>query len=332
MKSNTTYSLPDPRSVKKKATRDGYGEALIELGASNRNVWVLTGDLGESMRCTDFAAQYPDRFLDVGVAEQNLMGVAAGLALTGKVPFVSSFAVFSPGRNWDQLRVSVCYSRANVKIAGGHAGLLTGPDGATHQALEDIAITRVLPHMTVVVPCDALQAKQATLALATINGPAYIRLTREPMPQLVTHNMPFDLGHIQILRDGHDVTLIGTGPVLYEALKASDMLATMGIDAAVLNLHTIKPIDTSTLVKYARETGAFVTIEDHQIHGGMGSAVAECIVEQFPVPIEFVGVHDSFGQSGTAQNLYEYYGLTAQQIVIAAKKSLTRKNKRNFVQ
>lgn len=321
--------LPDishPGFVERKATREGYGEALVELGMKNKDVWVLTADLRESMRVGAFAKQFPDRFIECGVSEQNMMGVAAGLALSGKIPFVSSFGVFSPGRNWDQLRVSVCYSKANVKIAGGHTGLSTGPDGATHQALEDIAITRTLPNMTVVVPCDAIQAKKATLASSLHEKAVYIRLSREPMPIMTSEHTPFRIGKAQVMQEGSDVTIIASGPILYEAFVAREMLENYRVSVELINLHTIKPIDKEAIVKSAKKTKHVITCEDHQILGGVGSAVAEVLSQEFPVPIEMIGVKDQFGQSASARELWNHYGLTSKFIIQAVKKVLSIKN------
>ncbi|HSW89363.1 MAG TPA: transketolase family protein [Patescibacteria group bacterium] len=308
-----------------KSTRDGFGRALVELGAMNANVVALTADLSESTRVEEFAARFPERFFDVGVAEQNLMGVSAGLALSGKIPFAASYGVFSPGRNWDQLRVSVCYSNANVKIVSSHAGLMVGPDGATHQALEDIAITRVLPNMTVVVPCDFLESTKATHALADFSGPAYLRLCREPCIALTDESTPFSIGKANVMQLGSDVTIIGCGPILQEAIKAADLLRRDSISVELINLHTIKPIDVETLTASVKKTGCVVTVEDHQIIGGMGSAVAESLVKNFPVPIEFIGMQDSFGESGKPQELLEKYGMTAHWITRAVRQVIARK-------
>lgn len=310
-----------------KPTRDGYGEALLKLGKKNKNVVVVSADLGESMRTQAFAKAYPDRFIEVGVAEQNLVGVSAGLALSGKIPFATSYAVFSPGRSWDQLRVSVCYSKANVKIVGGHTGLTVGEDGATHQALEDIAITRVLPNLVVLVPCDFIEAEKATLAAAEYIGPVYLRLTREKSPTLTSPETPFKIGKAHILRAGSDITLIGCGPILGEALKAAEELAKAGISAEVINNSSIKPLDEMTLLTSIKKTLAVVTVEEHQVAGGLGSAVAELTSIHQPVPIEMIGMNDQFGESGTPAELWEKYHFTAQYIVAAAKKSLSRKQK-----
>jgi transketolase len=272
------------------------------------------------------AKAFPERFIECGVAEQNMMGVAAGLALSGKIPFATSYATFSPGRNWDQLRVSVCYSQANVKVIGCHTGVSVGPDGATHQALEDIALTRVLPNLTVVVPCDSIQAKQATLAIGNLVGPAYLRLTREKTPVIITEDTPFELGKAQIFREGTDVAIIGAGPVLYNAVVAAMELEKEGVSVCVVNLHTIKPIDTAAIIEVAKKCGAVVTLEEHQVMGGVGSAVAEVLVQNFPVPMEFVGMRDSFGESGEPEELIEKFGMGVGSIVGAVKQVIKRKS------
>ena len=308
------------------ASRDGYGKALVELGEKNPNVVVLTGDLSESTRSNWFAEKFPKRFIEVGVAEQNMMGIAAGLALSGKIPFVSSYATFNPGRNWDQLRVSVCYSMANVKVAGAHAGISVGPDGATHQALEDVAMTRVLPNLVVVIPCDAIEAKKATLAIAQeMKGPAYIRFGREKTPQFTTDQTPFKLGRAEVFREGSDVAIIGSGILVYNSLRAAVELAKEGIDCMVVNNHTIKPIDRKTIAGAAKKCGAVVTVEEHQINGGAGSAVIEVLAEECPVPVVRVGMQDSFGESGQPFELIEKYGMGVDSIIKAARKVLKKK-------
>lgn len=312
-------------TVEKKPTRDGYGQALLELGKSNPEVVVLTADLAESTRTLVFSQEFPERFIECGVAEQNMMGVAAGLALAGKIPFVSSYAVFSPGRSWDQLRVSVCYSKANVKIAGAHTGLSVGPDGATHQALEDIAITRVIPGLAVIAPCDAEEARKCTLAAADFVGPVYFRLTREKTPVITTKETPFEIGKAYVCREGYDVTLVACGPLLHAALMASETLAKQGIEAEVINCHTIKPLDSKTLLASFRKTLCAVTIEEHQVIGGLHGAVAEMSVKNFPIPIQAIGMPDSFGESGEPDELMAKYGLTAERIVKAAKQAVQKK-------
>ncbi len=308
-------------------TRQGFGEAVVELGKENPDVVVLTADLADSTKVGAFKKEFPERFFEVGVAEQNLMGVAAGLALSGKVPFISSYATFSPGRNWDQLRVSVVYSKANVKIAGAHTGVSVGPDGATHQALEDIAITRVLPGLVVLAPCDYLQTKKATIAMGKYIGPAYIRFTREKSPVFTTDQTDFEIGKAQVFREGNDVVVIGCGPVLYNAMLVAEELSKEGLSVMVINNHTIKPMDTKTIVNAAKHCGAVVTLEEHQVMGGMGSAVAEVLAKECPVPIEFVGMQDSFGESGAPDELIEKYGMGRLAIKDAIKKAIKRKRK-----
>ncbi len=309
----------------KKALRDGFGEGILIAARAHPNVVALSADLTESNRLTKFREEFPTRFVSVGVAEQNLIGVAAGMARAGKIAFAASFAVFNPGRSWDQIRVSGCYSNHNIKIYGGHAGLTVGEDGATHQALEDIAITRVLPNMTVIVPADATEMRKATIAAATHPGTVYLRGGREKLPQVTTEDTPFTIGKAVTLRQGRDVTIVACGILVGEALAAAELLARERVDARVIDLHTIKPIDEHALVTAAQETGAIVTAEEHQVRGGMGSAVAETIALNHPVPIEMVAVRDTFGESGTAGALLDKYGLRAVNIVAAAKAALARK-------
>ncbi|MBR1581317.1 MAG: transketolase family protein [Selenomonadaceae bacterium] len=305
--------------------RDGYGKALLELIASDPKVLALDADVAKSTRTVWVRDKFPSNFIDVGIAEQDLAGTAAGLALGGMRPFTSTYGVFMAGRAWDQIRTTICYNRLNVKIAGAHAGISVGPDGATHQALEDVAIMRVLPNMTVVVPCDAEETRKATLAIAAIDGPCYIRFGREAVPVVTDESTPFELGKARVCREGADVTLIANGAMLYEALEASKALAADGIDAEVINLHTVKPLDVETIVGSARKTGCVVTAEEHQIAGGMGSAVAECLALSNPVPIEFVGVRDTFGESGQPQELMDAYGLNAATIIERVKAVIDRK-------
>lgn len=307
-----------------KSTRQGHADALLELGKKDRRVVALTADVSPSTHYDKFAAAFPERFIECGVAEQNMMGVATGLALSGKIPFLASFAAFSPGRNWEQLRVSVCYTKANVKIVATHAGLSVGEDGASHQALEDIALTRVLPNLIVIVPCDYEEAKKATLAAAKIKGPVYLRLGR-PKTQVITMTKTaFKIGRAEIFQQGKDLTIIACGPLLCEALLAARELAKKKISAEVINCHTIKPLDRKTLLQSIKKTGRVITVEDHQIYGGLGSAIAELTAQNYPVPIEFVGVRDSFGESGTAEELLKKYHLNARDIIEAAKSILGR--------
>ncbi len=305
--------------------RDGFGQGLVELGQTNPDVVALCGDLVESTRVQAFAEAFPERYFEMGVAEQNMAGVAAGLALAGKIPFVSSYAVFSPGRNWDQIRVSICYSRVNVKIVGAHAGISVGPDGATHQALEDIAITRVLPNLIVVVPTDSVEAKKATIAIARHVGPSYIRFGREKTPVITNDDTPFELGKALPILAGDDVTIIANGQMVYRAIMAAKELESR-ISVRVLNMHTVKPIDATSIIDAAKETGAIVTAEEHQIIGGLGSAVTEVLANHYPVPVERIGVLDTFGESGQPSELMEYYHLGISDIVHAIKRVLRRKS------
>jgi transketolase len=299
-----------------KSCRDGFGEALLELGKKDKNVVVVSADLAESTRCLDFSKKYPSRFFEVGVAEQNMAGVGAGLALEGLTPFICSFAVFSPGRNWEQIRVSICYNKANVKIVSSHAGLNVGEDGATHQALEDIALMRVLPNMTVIAPCDFEETKKAVLAAAKMKGPVYIRYGREKTP-VIPGKSKFQIGNADILRQGKDVTIIACGTMVVEALTAAEELAKQKISVEVINCHTIKPIDKATIIKSAKKTGKVITVEEHQVNGGLGSAVAEVLSQNYPVSMRIIGMPDKFGESGTAKQLWDKYGLNSKSIIKA---------------
>lgn len=307
-------------------TRNGFGEGLLYLGEHNPEVVALTGDLAESTRVLEFAKKYPERFVECGVAEQNMMGVAAGLALAGKTSFVASYATFSPGRSWDQLRVSVAYSKTNVKVAGSHTGLSVGPDGATHQAMEDIAIVRTIPNMTVVVPADAIEASKTTIALGTSAGPAYFRLGREKTPVMTTEDSPFQIGKADVWKEGKDVALIGCGPILYAGIEAAQELEKEGISVLIINNHTIKPMDVETIVWAAQMTGAVVTIEEHQVMGGAGSAVCEVLATHKPVPVEMIGAQDTFAESGKPEELLKKYGMDKHAIKNAIIKVLKRKN------
>ncbi|MDP3742443.1 MAG: transketolase family protein [Candidatus Micrarchaeota archaeon] len=327
MKINSEMKLNEKlfTNVEKVPSRDGYGKGLVELGEKNKDVVVLCADLTESTRSNWFKERFPQRFVQMGVAEQNMMGVAAGLALSGKVPFVSSYAVFSPGRNWDQLRVSVCYTNANVKVGGMHAGISVGPDGATHQALEDIAITRVLPNLRVIVPCDWIQGKKATIAAGEAVGPHYLRFGREKVPVITTEQTPFEIGIADIYADGADVAIITCGLMVYESLIAAKELEKNGVSSMVVNCHTVKPIDIETITKAARKCGAVVTAEEHQINGGLGSAVSEVLVENYPVPMKRIGMKDVFGESGTPDELLKKYGMNSSEIVKACQEVVKRK-------
>ncbi len=310
--------------------RKGFGEGLLIAGDRDKRVVGLCSDLTESTQMHLFRNKYPDRFVQIGIAEQNLASVASGLAAMGKIPFITSYAMFSPGRNWEQIRTTICYNDRPVKIAGSHAGVSVGPDGGTHQAIEDMAITRVIPNMVVISPCDSIEARKATIACAMTKFPTYIRLAREKTPIITTDNTPFEIGKAQLLfspdkGERAEVAIIATGALVYKALKVANELEKEGKKIKVLNLATIKPLDEDTVWKLAHEAGAIVTVEEHQVAGGMGSAIAECLARHFPVPIEFVGVKDKFGQSGTPDELIEYYGMGEKDIKEAVKKVLLRK-------
>jgi len=313
------------KDIEQKPTRDGYGEGLVLAGKENPNVVVLCADLSDSTRSAMFQKEFPDRFIECGIAEQNMMDVAAGLALSGKVPFVSTYAVFCPGLNWSQLRVSVLQSNANVKLTGAHAGVSVGPDGMSHQGLEDIAITRCLPGLTVIAPCDSIETKKATLAAARMNGAVYLRFAREKTPIFTTEETPFEIGKALVLREGKDVAIIGCGPLLYNALLAAEELSKEGIEAMVINSHTIKPLDEKTIIEAAKKCGAIVSVEEHQVMGGLGSAIAEVLAKNYPVPQEFIGVQDRWGESGEPNELIEALGMGVGSIKEAVKKVLARK-------
>lgn len=308
-----------------KPTRLGYGEGLVELGRRNPNVVVLGADITSSTNAGMFLEKYPERFFSIGIAEQDMVGVAAGLSLVGKVPFVCTYGVFASGRCWDQIRTTVCYSDLNVKIGGAHGGISVGPDGATHQALEEISIMRCLPGMTVVAPCDVIETRKATIAIGEMHGPAYIRFGREAVPTITEESTPFKLGKAEIFRKGSDVTVIACGVMVHEAIETAEKLQKEGISVRVVNLHTIKPIDVEMIVKSAEETGAIVTAEEHQIYGGMGSAVVEVLAQHAPVPVEMVAVKDRFGESGQPLELMVEFGLTHDEIYNSIKKVLSRK-------
>lgn len=314
--------------IGEKPTRYGFGEALVELGESNPNVVVLGTDVTGSVLTSFFKEKFPDRFFSIGVAEQNATTIAVGLALSGKIPFLATYSVFAAFRNADQLRISVCYNNANVKIGGGHSGITVGPDGATHQSLEEISFLRTLPNMTLVVPCDYLETKKATIAIANMNGPAFVRFGRAPVPWFTNEESPFTLGRAEIFREGKDVAIFACGLMVWEALQAAQFLhKKRGISAKVINLHTIKPIDVVTIVDSARQCGAVVTAEEHQVHGGVGSAVAEVLAKNFPVPIEFVGVRDRFGLSGEPKELLQHFGLTWKEIYASAIRAIQRRDR-----
>jgi transketolase len=310
------------------ATRDGFGQALLELGEKDPRVVVLCADLAESTRTLAFKEKYPERYVELGVAEQNLATVASGLANYGKIPFITSYAAFSPGRNNEQIRTTISLNNVPVKIAGAHAGVSVGPDGATHQALEDLALMRVQPRMTVLSPCDSEEARKATLAAAAHAGPVYIRLAREKSPVITTADTPFAIGKaVAVWESEHkpEVAVFATGPLLYEALLAAKELEHT-TPMAVINVASVKPLDRETIAHYAKDAGCVVTVEEHQVAGGLGSAIAEVLARECPVPMEFVGVEDRFGQSGEVGELYEHYKLSAPHIKAAIAKAHARRN------
>jgi transketolase len=310
-----------------KPTRHGFGEGLVILGERHSNVVVLGGDITGSVLTSMFRDKFPDRFFSIGIAEQNATTIATGMALSGKIPFFASYGAFCALRNADQLRISVAYNEANVKIGGGHAGISVGPDGATHQVLEEVAFLRTLPHMTMLVPADFEEAKKATIAMGEMVGPAYIRFGRSPVPKFTTPDSPFEIGKAQVIREGSDVALIACGALVWESMIAADELAKKGINARVINSPSIKPFDIETVTIAARECGAIVTAEEHQVHGGLGAAVAECTAKNAPVPIVFVGVKDSFGGSGEPEELMVKFGLTWREIYASALVAMDRRDK-----
>lgn len=305
--------------MEKVPMRDGYGKALLRLIEADKRVVALDADVAKSTRTVWVRDQYPENFIDMGIAEQDMAGTAAGLALGGMIPFATTYCVFLAGRAWDQIRTTICYNNLNVKLAGAHAGISVGADGATHQSLEDVALMRVLPGMTVVVPCDANETEKATMAIAKKEGPCFIRFGREAVPVITGPDSPFTLGKANVLRDGTDVVLFANGAMVYEGLLAAEELGKEGIDLMVVNLHTVKPLDEETVIRAAARTGRVITAEEHQIAGGMGSAVAECLSQNCPVPVKRIGVRDSFGESGKPEELMKKYGLTAADICAAAR-------------
>ena len=317
-------NINDIQSTGTKATRDGFGQGLLEAGRRNPNVVGLTADLLESLQMQHFKAEFPERFIQVGIAEANMIGIAAGLATGGKIPFTGTFANFSTGRVYDQIRQSVAYSDKNVKICASHAGLTLGEDGATHQILEDIGMMRMLPGMTVINPCDYHQTMAATLAIAEHNGPVYLRFGRPAWP-MFTEGMPFKIGKALLLGSGTDVTIFATGHLVWTCIEAAKELAAQGISCEVINIHTIKPLDEETVLKSVKKTRAVVVAEEHQRNGGLGDAIANLLVQQFPVPMEYVGVKDSFGESGKPNDLLEKYGLGKKDVLWAIKDVLDRK-------
>jgi len=324
------------KDVEQLPIRKGFGEGLLAAGEADSRVVGLCADLTESTQMHLFKNKFPERFIEMGVAEQNLVTVASGMAAMGKIPFVTSYAMFSPGRNWEQIRTTICYNNVPVKIAGSHAGVSVGPDGGTHQALEDIALMRVIPRMVVISPCDAIEARKATIAAAKNGTPVYIRLAREKTPVITTEETPFEIGKAQLFWESDSqglgsrtpkthIGIIATGSLVHESLKAAQVLEKEGISVSVWNLSTIKPLDISAILRLAKEAGAIVTVEEHQKAGGMGSAVAEFLAAKYPVPVEFVAVNDEFGQSGTPAELVEHYKLSSLSIVEVAKRAIARK-------
>ncbi|MCL6448702.1 MAG: transketolase family protein [Armatimonadetes bacterium] len=310
--------------MQKIATREAYGDALVELGRENPDVVVLDADLSKSTKTINFRKHFPERFFNLGIAEQNMLGTAAGLAAAGKIPFCSTFAVFAPGRSFDQLRNSIAYPKLNVKIGASHAGITVGEDGATHQSVEDIALVRAVPNLTVFVPADAVETKKAVMAAAEIKGPVYIRLGRAAVPVLHGEDFVFEPGKAVVMREGGDAAIIATGVMVAEALAAAEELSREGISVRVLNIHTIKPLDTEAIISAAKETGAIVTAEEHSVIGGLGSAVAETVCEHCPVPVYRVGIPDVFGESGKPGELMEKYGLKARHLAAAVRKAIRR--------
>ena len=307
------------------ATRDGFGNELVELGKTNEKIVVFSGDLEDATRAEYFKKAYPERFFNLGIAEQDMVGTAAGISLLGFIPFATSFAVFMTNRAYDQIRLDICYNNCNVKVVCSHAGLTVGEDGASAQCLEDLAIMRILPNMRVICPVDAVEVRKATRAIVAQKGPVYMRTSRAPLPVITTDKDPFVIGKANVMRQGKDVTLIACGIMVSESLAAAEILKKEGIDAAVINMHTIKPIDKDAIIRAAKETGAIVTAEEHQINGGLGSAIVEVLAQNFPVPVEIVAVRDSFGETGTPAELMKAYHLKDVDIAEAARKVIKRK-------
>jgi len=306
-------------------TRHGYGDGLVKAGEENQNVVALCVDLTDSTRTAPFREKFPGRFIEMGIAEQNMAAVASGMAAMGKIPYISSYAMFSPGRNWEQIRTTICYNNQPVKIMGAHSGVSVGPDGATHQAIEDIALMRVLPRITVLAPCDSIESRKATYEAMKIKGPVYIRFTREKTPVFTTEGTPFTVGQAETYWDGSDAAIIACGPLVHNALLAAYELEKENISVRVINNHTIKPMDEKTIVKAALECGAVVSVEEHQVRGGMGSAVAEILAANRPVPMEFIGVQDRFGESGEPNELIEAFGMGVPRISKSVRRVLARK-------
>jgi len=308
-----------------KDTRSGFGEGLTELGKLNKNVVALCADLTGSLKMNDFQSNHPDRFFQVGIAEANMMGIAAGMTIGGKIPFTGTFANFSTSRVYDQIRQSIAYSNKNVKICASHAGVTLGEDGATHQVLEDIGMMKMLPHMTVINTCDFNQTKAATIAIAKHVGPVYLRFGRPKVPNFTDKNQNFEIGKAVLLSEGTDVTIIATGHLVWEAIEASKELEKLSISSEIINIHTIKPLDSDAILRSVSKTKCIVTAEEHMLNGGLGDSVAQLLSRKLPLPLEMVGVNDTFGESGTPRQLMEKYGLTSNDIVNAVKKVIDRK-------
>ncbi len=324
-KVHLVQDLLNKSKLEMSATRVGYGKGLVEAGEKDERVVVLCADLTESTHSHWFKEKFPERFVELGVAEQNMATVAAGMANYGKIPFISSYAAFSPGRNWEQIRTTISLNNLPVKIGGMHAGVSVGPDGATHQQLEDIALMRVQPRMIVVVPCDAIEGQKATVAAASNGQPTYLRFGREKSPVFTTEKTPFEIGRAEVFREGKDVSIVGCGMLLYNALIAAEELSEGGIECEVINSHTVKPLDGQTILASVKKTGAAVSVEEHQIDGGLGSAIAEFLARNYPVPQEFIGMPNRFGESGKADELIERFGMGIGSIKKAVHKVLARK-------
>lgn len=314
--------------IEKVAIRTGFGEGLLSAADNDENVVGLCADLTDSTKMRAFADKYPKRFIQVGVAEQNLASVASGMAAMGKIPFITSYAMFSPGRNWEQIRTTICYNNVPVKIAGSHAGISVGPDGGTHQAIEDMAITRVIPRMVVISPCDAIEARKATIACAQTQDPTYLRLARNATPVITTDDTPFEIGKAQIVYDEEgvaDVAIIATGHLVHNSILAAKELEERGVKVIVCNMSTIKPLDINMINELVDDAGAIVTVEEHQVMGGMGSSIAEYVISHKSVPMEFIGVKDEFGQSGKPEELVEHYEMGVSHIIQAVERVISRK-------
>jgi len=328
MSATTIYKQLEQYPVLGKSdTRSGFGDGLLELGQHNKNVVALCADLTGSLKMTKFKQAFPERFYNIGIAEANMMGIAAGLTIGGKIPFTGTFANFSTGRVYDQIRQSIAYSDKNVKICASHAGITLGEDGATHQILEDIGMMKMLPHMTVIVPCDYMQTKLATLAIADVQGPVYLRFGRPKVPIFTSATQNFTIGKAQTLIEGNDVSIIACGHLVWKALEAVRLLADEGISAELINMHTIKPLDTAAIIASVQKTGCVVSAEEHQINGGLGDSVAQTLARFCPAPLEMVAVNDQFGESGKPEELMTKYNINTSNIVAAARKSIARRNK-----